>query len=334
MLDSGLVSPVREDLLPLGSPSSPSARHEVEMWRQRYRYATEKKSLSPQAGAVMVGKREEQREMSPGPGEYYRTHENHKQHSLVGTMGRAGRFTPTKLETPGPGEYEAAHAPLSPGLESPRKGAVFGTQSRRLSSSATTPGPGSYRSSKPERKVAGGTFSRMKREAAAPVPKQFGYSVEGKLNSRFRSNSTGTKGASFGSARRFEGPFNYTGREDVPGPGRYNVGTKLGQRSRSRSRSVPLGRKPSQPTGSKPGSTPTVPRKGQNGTSSVTPGEKAWINFCGKCKNEGLGEDELIMLSLDTLKALMKQVNLTNVVDAARIEVQWKQLRMQRPEYT
>ncbi|KAJ9466702.1 hypothetical protein DIPPA_18453 [Diplonema papillatum] len=248
------------------------------------------------------------------------------------------------------------------------------TQRMNRAGGVASPGPGSYvdpgRMMGYLSKRSGGTFGRAKRDVCDPVPQKTFYLRTKPLPPAESPSAATRRSPSFGTAKRFPparaavdspqwtAPFGlshtyHTARPSSPVFGRTHTPphalSRMPPASFNRSNSLTsVGKKQplrvvnqrsattvqSRPSGSGAVALSSTFPSPADMCLSPTPGEMAWATFVSRCRLEGLGEDELIMLSLDTLKALMKQVNLTDVIDAARVEVHWKQLRLTRPEYT
>ena len=264
----------------------------------------------------------------------------------AGSMTREVRFKPEQT-SPGPADYIKYATQVSTRGASPIRSAVFGT-SKREQTSPLTPAPGMYDRVGGSIRAKGGSFGKSERQVAkrlrrncAPGPASYSTSM-----TTLKKN-----GGSFGNSKRFGGPLDYANSDkSVPGPGHYG-GLKLNRTSVvSGLTSIPTSPRSSFKTAdttrstlSYVGSSASVlsPSSSVIHSSVASPaspvsaptlGEQAWFDFCQRCRVQGLTEEELLILSLDTLKSLMQKVDFNDVVDAARVEVQWRQLRQLRPQ--
>eukprot|EP01060_Flectonema_neradi_P010104 TRINITY_DN17231_c0_g1_i1.p1 TRINITY_DN17231_c0_g1~~TRINITY_DN17231_c0_g1_i1.p1 ORF type:complete len:318 (+),score=52.40 TRINITY_DN17231_c0_g1_i1:69-956(+) len=261
----------------------------------------------------------------------------------AGSMTREVRFR-AEQSSPGPADYIKSGSQVTSRGASPVRSAVFGTSKREVQS-PRTPAPGVYDSVSGLITAKGGSFGKSERQVSSKVKRN---STPGPASYRTAKTTLKKNGGSFGNSKRFSGPLNYANSDSsVPGPGHYG-GDRLSRASsppRSMLTSVsdhrsnrmsPIMKYTSPTTSSLSTHSPILHAPLSTAVSPIpaapTLGEQAWFDFCQRCRTQGLTEEELLILSLETLKSLMQKVDFTDVVAAARVEVQWRQLRQLRPQ--
>eukprot|EP01063_Lacrimia_lanifica_P037602 TRINITY_DN7771_c0_g1_i1.p1 TRINITY_DN7771_c0_g1~~TRINITY_DN7771_c0_g1_i1.p1 ORF type:complete len:471 (+),score=101.52 TRINITY_DN7771_c0_g1_i1:67-1479(+) len=247
----------------------------------------------------------------------------------VPTFGTSQRFVgPTahvpKNESPGPGQYSHTVRAAYPQVAgSPRRS--------RTPVRTPTAGQGQGRLPSPVRPPATASPKTPSQRAARPSA-----AISPKVASAQRGGAapmTPQRVAAAVSSPSKPGTPTPTGAQRTPGkaatPPAQRISQKAGLRFVSSGKQAPPRTPPSTTKRSVTVAPPPAePPQPARRAPAEKPGERAWKEFARRCAGLGLGEAELGLLSLDTLKALVKELQVADVVEAARIEVHWRQLQL------